>query len=380
MVSSGTCRLAGTARIRILILVSITAVLLVSMVSAAPGGITIYAQGEQGYPVGEELVFSGYNYDSNATYLFMIGPNLPPEGGKLTSPFERVVSGDPGSFDIAPAGAEHQWELSLLSAPLGIAPGAYWIYAVSDPVNHEDLASAGSYNTTIVMLKEPTLTAEVVPSIVRRGDHFTVSGQVKEYPDMVQVWIIGPYFLYNAIIPVLSDKTYSLKIDTNISEILPEGQSYLFVQDPRGGNIFNIAINGDWVQKVTPEGTTMNLFKFQGAGSLQGRDAAEALMAAFRDAGSDDVYTVIPLAVNRSQITAYELIGTPVSTVPAFTYPSVTATTPAPAIGTDTQVLAVTSIPESAQPIPANTQPAPLQYAHIGAILLAGGMALWSRR
>jgi hypothetical protein len=363
-----------------LLIVSGEVILSISPVAAAPDGITIYAQGEQGYPVGEELVFSGYNYQSNATYLFMTGPNLPREGGKLTSPFERVVSGDPCSFDIAPAGAEHQWEYRLLTAPLGIGPGVYWIYAVSDPDNLEDLANAGSFSTATVLLEEPTITAEVVPSSVRKGDRFTVSGKLKEYPDMLQVWIIGDNFLYNATIPVLSHQTYSMKIDTKTSENLPEGQSYLIVQDPGSGDIFNVVINGDRVQKATPDGNTMNLFTFKGSGSLQGRDAAEALMAAFRDAENDDAYTAIPLAVNKTHIMAYELIGTPVSTAPASPASLFTAATPAPATGPDIQVLPVTSMPEPAQPVPVKTQPAPLLYAHIGALVLIMGIVLWSRR
>jgi hypothetical protein len=88
-----------------------------------------------------------------------------------------------------------------------------------------------------------------------------------------------------------------------------------------------------------------NLFRIIGPGSLQGNDAAEALVAAFSDPhNGDDTYTEIPFLVDDTGIStpqADRAVSTPVQTR-------------APA--------------------------APLQYAPVGAIVLILGIMVWKRR
>ncbi len=55
-------------------------------VKVEKGAVTIVAAGDQSYYLGEEVKFSGTNTESATTYLFIIGPNLPPNGACLTSP------------------------------------------------------------------------------------------------------------------------------------------------------------------------------------------------------------------------------------------------------------------------------------------------------
>jgi len=85
--------------------------------------------------------------------------------------------------------------------------------------------------------------------------------------------------------------------------------------------------------------------RIAGPGSLQGTDAAEALIAAFSDPEmkNEDTYTVIPFQVTDA--------GSPT--------PLATAATTAP--------------------VEQTTQHAPLQYALFGAIVLIWGIALWNR-
>ena len=61
--------------------------------------------------------------------------------------------------------------------------------------------------------------------------------------------------------------------------------------------LFDIDISGDYVRNALLNNGT-NLFKISGPGSLQGTDAAEALVAAFSDPNNgDDTYTEIPFQV-----------------------------------------------------------------------------------
>ena len=63
-------------------------------------------------------------------------------------------------------------------------------------------------------------------------------------------------------------------------------------------NRFDIDMDGDYVRNLNLNNGT-NLFRIAGPGSLQGTDAAEALIAAFSDPAMKnvDTYTVIPFQV-----------------------------------------------------------------------------------
>jgi len=66
-------------------------------------------------------------------------------------------------------------------------------------------------------------------------------------------------------------------------------------------NEFDIDISGDYVRNMKLNNGT-NLFKITGTGSLQGSDAANALMAAFTSTEArDDTFTVIPFQVTGAE-------------------------------------------------------------------------------
>ena len=61
---------------------------------------------------------------------------------------------------------------------------------------------------------------------------------------------------------------------------------------------FDIDVSGDYVRSLQLNNGT-NLFRISGAGSLQGSDAAEALIAGLSDPNNgDDTYTEIPFQVS----------------------------------------------------------------------------------
>lgn len=291
-------------------------------------GVTISAVGDKSYYLGEKVVFRGQNTNSDSTYLFMTGPNLPAAGVRLTSPNTAVVSQNPDSFTVVKTNPDKSWEYSFYTANLPFSAGTYTVYAASQPITADqpgtDAADDG------IILKKPFIAANISSPDVVKGHPFTVTGMAEGLPPEVQVWIIGNNYAYTTKIPVNTNASFTFTADAATSGKLPAGQNYLFVQHPMQNNQFDIDISGDYVRNAKLNNGT-NLFRITGSGSLQGSDAAEALTAAFDNTEAyDDTYTVIPFQVTDA--------------------------------GSQT------------------TQPAPLQYAPIGAIALILGIIAWKRR
>jgi len=326
----------------LVLIMSCIAVMSISPVSAQTG-VTITAQGDQSYYLGEEVIFTGYNYDSDSTYLFMTGPDISSSGGKLTSPYQNATSGDPGSFEMVKTKPDKTWEYTVYTYNLGIHPGPYAIYAVSQPKT-KDLVTGEQFSTVSIILKQPFITAELSPSSVPKGQPFSITGYAEGNPRAVQIWIIGYKFLFNTTNPVNPDSYYNFTVDPKIAEKIPKGQSYLIVQHPMQNNQLDIIVSGDWVYNLQLNNGT-NLFRAFGPGSLRGNDVQEGLIFALNDPGVDDTYTEIPLIVDDTGISTP---GGP----PAMTFGAVQQ----------------------------QTQKAPLQYAPLGAIVLIGGIVAWSRR
>ena len=176
-------------------------------------GVTIAAQGDQSYYLGENVVLIGHNYDSDTTYLFitgpgtfMNGPGIPSGGGKLTSPLQEVVSGNPDSFTTVKTKPDKTWEYVYYTANLPVDAGTYTIYAVSQPKTKDQLGPDAA-NVGII-LKKPFITAEISPATISKGVPFTVSGVAEGNPETVQIWILGKNYYSMTIEPVNPDASY----------------------------------------------------------------------------------------------------------------------------------------------------------------------------
>jgi hypothetical protein len=339
---------SGSWKMILLLIIAGAAVLMISPVSADTG-VTIAASGAHSYYQGEKVVFSGHNYDSDTTYLFitgpgvfMTGPGIPKGGGKLTTPRQEVVSGNPGSFDIVKTNADMSWEYVYYTHNLNVDAGTYTIYAVSQPKVKDQLNSVSSANVGII-LKKPFITAELSPSSVSKTAPFTVRGTAEGNPPSVQIWIIGDNYVFNTTTPVNPDASFTFNGDSQLSGKLPKGQCYLIVQHSMQNNTFDIVVSGDYVR--TLQGNNgMNLFRINGAGSLQGRDAADALIAALSDPkNGDDTFTVIPFIVD------------------------------------DTGISTPQAQPATTTPVQSPTQTALLPFALTGAFVLLLGIVVWKR-
>ncbi len=323
-------------RILVLLLVLAGSVLLPVSAEEPKSAITIVASGDQSYYLGEEILLTGTNEASGTTYLFFVGPNLPKNGAYLLSPTRPAVSGVPESFVGVPTNTDTTWEYAFPTHDLGVSPGTYTIYAVSQP-HAKDQLSGGSYNTVSIILKRPFITAELSPSPIIRGQPFTVTGFAEGNPDSVQLWIAG----YDSSIllrtTVHPDAAYRFDLDPSTFDYTGTGPYYLIVQHPMQNNQFDIMASGEFVQNLQRDvslvGSGTNVFKIFGEGRLRGSDTAHALMDAINEPDIDDTYALITAEVTDSG---------------------------------------------SAPPTTRPTQ-APLGFAPLGALVLILGIAVWRR-
>jgi hypothetical protein len=300
MLQCGEYKSSCIRKILFLFLIAGAAVLLAVPVPANPG-VTVFARGDGEYYMGEMVSFKGANSETNSTSLFLMGPNLPPGGAKLTAPFQPVISGDPRSFVTSPTFPDKTWEYSWFTSPLGIGDGIYTIYAVNQSKTHDELADA-TFSSVDVILKRPYITADIEPPLVAQGMPFTIMGTARDTPDYVQLWMFGDHYLVNSIVPVNPDSSYSFTVDPTLSGNFPEGQWYLVVQHPMYDHVLNVTLDGDYIRTRCGNGDGSLLI--HGPGAAEGRSAAYTMIAnGFTPVCGDDTYTVIPFVKDKAGIT-----------------------------------------------------------------------------
>ncbi|MDD1691312.1 MAG: hypothetical protein LUQ66_11720 [Methanoregula sp.] len=293
----------GSWKIILLLIMAGAVVLSLSPVSAEKPFVTIVAKGDQSYYMGEKVVFSGMNTDSDFTYLFITGPNLAEGGGKLASPNQNTVSGNPGSFTLVKTKPDKTWEYTWYTSDVRLDAGTYTIYAVTKPESKDQFNDLTTYGTVGIIYKKPYITAGISPSPVSQGQPFTVSGVAEGIPPGVQVWILGKDYYSNSTVSVNSDDdSFKYEVTQEVTSRLAGDQCFVIVQHPMADNQFDFVVSGDYVRNLKLDNGT-NLFKLTGPGSLQGSDAADALIAAVSDQEANDktltndTYTLIPFQV-----------------------------------------------------------------------------------
>jgi hypothetical protein len=94
-------------------------------------------------PIGDTLPLSGLAPGADTVYLYLTGPNLPPNGVKLDDISVAVITGVPSTFVQVPVSADGRWEYS-------------WNTRTNGGL---DLSGRDSYAVIAVTLTPPTLTA-----------------------------------------------------------------------------------------------------------------------------------------------------------------------------------------------------------------------------
>jgi len=282
------------------------------------GAVTIVAAGDQSYYLGEEIKFSGTNTESYKTYLFIIGPNLNDNGAQLLAPRSKVVDLDPNTFVQADVAGDNTWSYKWGTATIPLDAGTYTVYAVSQPRDRapEDLADT-AYGTVSIIIKKPFVSATASQSTVAKGDRVYITGTAEGQPSPgVAIWIMGKNYAFYQTESVNADSTFSYEIKQQDTKSLTSGQYFVVVQHPMANNQFDIVLNPSATGKLAgstaiyvknvmlnaPAGGT-DVFLINGAGSLQGSDAANALVEAINDPNVDDTYTKLQFLVEEPTIT-----------------------------------------------------------------------------
>ncbi|MDO9323869.1 MAG: MEMAR_RS02690 family S-layer glycoprotein, partial [Methanoregula sp.] len=275
-------------------------------VKVEKGAVTIVAAGDQSYYLGEEIKFSGTNTESYKTYLFIMGPNLQPAGSRIqiSNPRSLAVSNnDASTFQVVDVNGNNTWSWKWGTANVALDAGTYTIYAVSQPKDYsgQHLADA-AFGTVSVIIKKPFISAAASQSTVAQGDSIFIKGTAQGNPKGVRIWIMGKNYPRDAdgikTETVNSDASFNYEVGSGDTKSLYPGQYFVVVQHPMQNNEFDIYANTNdngvynrilGSTAANPQGT--RIFTFFGAGSLQGSDAAEALVQAINDPNIDDTYT-----------------------------------------------------------------------------------------
>jgi PGF-CTERM protein len=279
-------------------------------VNVEKGAVTIVAAGDQSYYLGEEIKFSGTNTETSKTYLFIIGPNLDQNGAQIDNQDPRhnpVRDNDVTTFKVADVLGDNTWSWKWGTANYALDAGTYTIYAVSGPRNKAQGSLAQvAYGTVSIIIKKPFVSATASQSTVAQGDNVFITGTAEGNPSPgVQVWILGKNFYSVTTEAVNSDASFSHEIKKETTASLYPGQYFVVVQHPMQNNIFDVRtagpVNSEYVinAQLNQQGTTTptKIFQLGGAGSLQGSDAAEALVEGINDANVDDTYTKLQFLV-----------------------------------------------------------------------------------
>ncbi|ACL17693.1 MEMAR_RS02690 family S-layer glycoprotein [Methanosphaerula palustris] len=268
-------------------------------VKVSKGEVTITSSGNQSYFLGESVTLSGKNTDSSNVYLFITGPNTPTNGASLTD-ISAVVNGNAGSFTQETVNTDDTWSYKWETSNLNIDAGSYTVYAVGVPADKDNLKDA-KYATASVIIKKPFVTANASAATVAKGDKLIIDGLAEGKPSSVAYWIVGKnLFAYNTE-TVNDDGTYEITIDRGTTQNLASGQYFAVIQHPMGNGVFDVAPfkNGSVTRVYDTSG---NFFVAEGAGRLQGSDAANALVDLLNGANIDDKYTKLSFVIDEPNI------------------------------------------------------------------------------
>jgi hypothetical protein len=204
------------------------------------GTVTVVAAGDQSYFLGQEVKLSGTNSETDTVYLFITGPNLPSQGGKLTDPRTGVVNGNTGTFTTADVLDDNTWEYKWQTANLNIDAGTYTIYAVATPSDKNNLADT-QYATVSIIIRKPFVTAVASQSTIAQGDKFYIRGVAEGQPSPgVAIWILGKNYVLYETESVNNDGSFEKEVNQGITANMAAGQYFVVVQHPMYNDILDV--------------------------------------------------------------------------------------------------------------------------------------------
>jgi PGF-CTERM protein len=283
-------------------------------VKVEKGAVTITASGDQSYYLGEEIKFSGTNTETQTTFLFITGPNLNTQGSSFTRTGDMDIrrtridnvatdarDNIASDYIQRPVNADNTWDWKWGTANWALDAGTYTVYAVSGPRNAQNLAQV-AYGTVSIIIKKPFISATASQSTVAQGDKVFITGTAEGKPQTgIAIWILGKNYALRVTQSVNSDASFSYEVTTATTTLMDAGQYFVVAQHPMQNQQFDVAMcAGSNTQVCNLQQATLGnqqIFTLLGAGSLQGTDAAEALVQGINSPNVDDTYTKLVFLV-----------------------------------------------------------------------------------
>ncbi len=266
--------------------------------------ISITANRDLGY-LGNEIKLSGTNFDTNETYLFITGPNLPSNGGALTDPKSPICS-SPNcyyrEFTVTDVNADKTWEYKWQTANLNIDPSTYTIYAVTTSNDKNNLTNA-HYATVSVTLRKPYLNAHVSDDVIEQNESLYIRGVAEGDPSQgVAFWIMGRNFVSFNTEAVNDDGTFEYELDEYTTAGMSQGQYFVVVQHPMYNDELDVYPRGDggyiyrYVFGSYPIANSV-LFTLEGPGSPPTSSVLNALLFNLNNPNIDDRYVRLSFTI-----------------------------------------------------------------------------------
>jgi PGF-CTERM protein len=285
-------------------------------VKVEKGTVTITAAGDGSYYLGEEIKFSGTNTETVKTYFFLTGPNLQSVGSSFIGNNDPrnapVTNGVTGSFKSVDVQADNSWSWKWTTSTVALDAGTYTVYAVSGPNDKAHLSDV-AYGTVSIIIKKPFVSATVSQATVARGDSIFVRGTAEGRPSKgVMMWVLGKNYPRGVAdiktSTVEADASFSFEIKDTTTKDLAAGQYFVVVQHPMQNDEFDITAIDNGLGNIVVMNRQLGpspglaVFTLLGPGSLQGSDAAEALVQALNDPNVDDTYTKLQFLIEEPVI------------------------------------------------------------------------------
>ncbi len=194
------------------------------------------------------------------------------------------------------------------------------------PVSGVVPLSSDATTAPVAVLHTPpkSFVSVAVNPIVTVGETAYVAGVVEgvNITSGVQIWVFAGNYVNVTTVPINADG-YSFKNSYQTAG-LPPATYYVFVQSPGPDGLYAIDFidTGVYSGQVVNTRTNAMIFNFTGVGSINDKDAAQALSDALNQPGMDDVYSKASF-----QLVAPGTIPQTATTSPAA--PATTAVSPA---------------------------------------------------
>ena len=280
-------------------------------VSIEIGAVTMSASGDGSYYIGDEIVLSGTNTDSDKVYLFITGQNVD------AVVLKNLPTKTPASEATNPVEVktDDTWEYKWDTSRIALDPGTYTVYATSVLTNGKSntktvnqygktavALSDSEYATVSLRLMKPFLSAVPSGTVVAKGDKLVITGTAEGNPSTLNLYIFGTNHFKDYSISVEDDGTYEKEVP--IDSGLASGQYFVVIQHPMMNGAFDAALDSDGngqyfeIKNVGPRGTAQSSFYVTGNDKLTGSQAADSLTKMIDSANIDDIYTKLTFTVS----------------------------------------------------------------------------------